>query len=49
MSEEIQVNVCMGTGGIAGGGGEVLEAFQQQFKEAGINGRIEKKCAAYPG
>lgn len=45
MSSEITVNICMGTGGIAAGGTQVMEAFEQELKAAGItDARIEKNC-----
>lgn len=45
MSREITVNVCMGTGGIAAGGATVMEAFRQEFAEAGVdNARVVEKC-----
>lgn len=45
MSRKITVNVCMGTGGIAAGGSAVMEAFRQEFAEAGVdNARVVEKC-----
>jgi NADH:ubiquinone oxidoreductase subunit F (NADH-binding)/(2Fe-2S) ferredoxin len=45
MSSEIIVNVCMGTGGIAAGGDQVMEAFVTQFEELGIeNATVREKC-----
>jgi NADH-quinone oxidoreductase subunit F len=45
VSSEITVNVCMGTGGIAAGGVQVMEAFEKELAAAGIkNARIEKNC-----
>ncbi|MFV0437743.1 MAG: NADH-quinone oxidoreductase subunit NuoF [Desulfopila sp.] len=36
MDRKISVNVCMGTGGIAAGGEEVMQALQQEFAAAGV-------------
>jgi hypothetical protein len=45
MNSEIVVNVCMGTGGIAAGGDEVMEAFIREFEAAGIeNATVREKC-----
>lgn len=44
MDRQITVNVCMGTGGIAAGSVQVLEAFQRELAAAGIkDAKIEKK------
>ncbi len=45
MSSNITVNVCMGTGGIAAGGVQVMEAFREELSAAGItDARVEKNC-----
>ena len=45
MNGEIIVNVCMGTGGIAAGGDQVMEEFTKQFEAAGIeNATVKEKC-----
>lgn len=45
MDRQITVNVCMGTGGIAAGSVQVLEAFHQELAAAGIkDAKIEKNC-----
>lgn len=46
MTRDISVNVCMGTGGIAGGGAEVMEAFHQEFQSKSLIGEIGKRCKA---
>lgn len=38
------IKVCMGTGGIAAGGAEVIDAFKTELDAAGINARIEEHC-----
>ncbi|MGW8320738.1 MAG: NADH-quinone oxidoreductase subunit F, partial [Thermodesulfobacteriota bacterium] len=47
MSKEIVINVCMGTGGIAAGGRDVMDAFIEAFRERGVDGRVEKHCAVH--
>lgn len=36
MNSKITVNICMGTGGIAAGGAEVMEKFESEFAAAGL-------------
>ncbi|MBI5100882.1 MAG: NADH-quinone oxidoreductase subunit NuoF [Nitrospirae bacterium] len=43
----ITVKVCMGTGGIAAGGDEVLAAFNREIAAAGIAASVGKKCSAH--
>jgi NADH-quinone oxidoreductase subunit F len=43
---EIVVNVCLGTGGIAAGGKEVLAAWEAILKKRKIKARLEKRCQA---
>ncbi len=48
MNKEIVVNVCMGTGGIAAGGEEVLEAFTHEFELRNITrAAVKKGCAVH--
>ncbi len=45
MNSEVIVNVCMGTGGIAAGGDQVMVAFVSEFESAGIeNATVKEKC-----
>jgi len=44
--DDIIVKVCMGTGGMAAGGREVLDAFINKFAEKGLTGTVEKRCSA---
>ena len=45
MASEIIVNVCMGTGGIAAGGDQVMDAFIKEFAAAGIeNATVKEHC-----
>jgi NADH:ubiquinone oxidoreductase subunit F (NADH-binding)/(2Fe-2S) ferredoxin len=47
VSKEIIVNVCLGTGGIAGGGLEVMEAFRQELDNAGLEAQVRENCALH--
>ncbi len=48
MSNSIKINVCMGTGGIAAGGDEVMNAFNLEFQQAGLKeASVEKHCAVH--
>ncbi|MCI0468974.1 MAG: NADH-quinone oxidoreductase subunit NuoF [Nitrospirae bacterium] len=47
MAKQININVCMGTGGIAAGGGEVLQAFEESLKERNICAVLDKGCSAH--
>lgn len=41
------IKVCMGTGGIAAGGAEVLDAFRKELKSAGVKAVVEKNCSMH--
>lgn len=43
---EIVIKVCLGTGGIAAGGREVLAAWEAQLKKRNLKARLVKKCHA---
>lgn len=43
----LNVRICMGTGGIAVGGREVMEAFTEQLSGKGIDARIEENCSLH--
>ncbi|MFZ5998143.1 MAG: NADH-quinone oxidoreductase subunit NuoF [Nitrospirota bacterium] len=47
MSKHITIQVCMGTGGIAAGGTEVLEAFQSLMQEKNIPAEFKKECSMH--
>jgi len=40
MHKDISVKVCMGTGGMAAGGEQVMSSFEKAFAAAGINGSV---------
>ncbi len=47
MNKEISIKVCMGTGGIAAGGVEVMSSFDMAFAAAGIQATVEKHCSMH--
>src|SRR5512147_2227372 len=47
MSKEVSIKVCMGTGGIAAGGGEVMSAFERSFSAKGIKASVDRHCSVH--
>ena len=47
MKKDILINVCMGTGGIAAGGVEVLSTFEKMVAAAGLQATVEKHCTMH--
>ncbi len=47
MNKDISIKVCMGTGGIAAGGVEVLSAFEKALAAEGIHALVEKNCSVH--
>lgn len=47
MNRNITIHVCMGTGGIAAGGGEVLDAFSSLMQAQNIPAEFKKECALH--
>jgi NADH:ubiquinone oxidoreductase subunit F (NADH-binding)/(2Fe-2S) ferredoxin/Pyruvate/2-oxoacid:ferredoxin oxidoreductase delta subunit len=47
MKKEISINVCMGTGGVASGGAEVLAAFKDAVTSAGIDASVDERCGVH--
>ena len=47
MNKEVSIKVCMGTGGIAAGGVEVMSSFENAFAAAGIRATVEKNCSMH--
>ncbi|NTW67495.1 MAG: NADH-quinone oxidoreductase subunit F, partial [Nitrospirae bacterium] len=43
----VEIRVCMGTGGIASGSTEVLEAFRRELGAAGIEASVRENCATH--
>lgn len=42
---KIEIKVCLGTGGIAAGGSEVLSAFNSNLKERSISAELQMGCS----
>jgi NADH:ubiquinone oxidoreductase subunit F (NADH-binding)/NAD-dependent dihydropyrimidine dehydrogenase PreA subunit/(2Fe-2S) ferredoxin len=47
MNKDVIIKVCMGTGGIAAGGVEVMSSFEKAFAAAGIQASVEKNCSVH--
>lgn len=47
MNKNITIQVCMGTGGIAAGGSEVLAAFESLMREKNIHAEFKKECSMH--
>jgi NADH-quinone oxidoreductase subunit F len=43
----IEIRVCMGTGGIASGGAEVLAAFRREIEASGIEASVRENCSTH--
>ncbi len=46
-SERVEIKVCMGPVGITSGGQEVLDAFGDELKRAGIAAKLGKNCTRH--
>ncbi|MBZ0157549.1 MAG: NADH-quinone oxidoreductase subunit NuoF [Alphaproteobacteria bacterium] len=47
MNKNVTVQVCMGTGGMAAGGAEVLAIFEALMKEKNIPAEFKKECSMH--
>ncbi len=47
MKADIKIKVCMGTGGVAAGGADVIRAFKNKLKTAGIKASVERHCSLH--
>jgi NADH:ubiquinone oxidoreductase subunit F (NADH-binding)/NAD-dependent dihydropyrimidine dehydrogenase PreA subunit/(2Fe-2S) ferredoxin len=47
VKNELTIRVCMGTGGIAAGGQEVMGAFRNQLRNRNIKADIKKNCSMH--
>ncbi|MCK5503780.1 MAG: NADH-quinone oxidoreductase subunit NuoF [Thermodesulfovibrionia bacterium] len=47
--KDLAIRVCVGTGGLAAGSQEVIDAFHAEFKTLGLDAAIEKKCLKKTG
>lgn len=45
MGKNIKLKICMGPGGIAMGGADVIEAFKEELHNAGIEAMIKDRCS----
>jgi NADH-quinone oxidoreductase subunit F len=46
-TKNIEIKICMGTGGIAAGGDKVMESFLSGLESAGIPANVQMGCAAH--
>ncbi len=47
MAKKINIKVCMGTGGIAAGGADVMQAFKAELKKKEIKASVGKHCTMH--
>lgn len=47
MKDDLTIRICMGTGGIAAGGVEVMNAFQRALRNKSIKADIKKHCSMH--
>ena len=47
MNKDVIIKVCMGTGGIAAGGVEVMSSFEKSLEAAGVKASVEKHCSLH--
>src|SRR3990172_7665072 len=47
MKKDISIRVCLGTGGIAAGGVEVMSTFEKALAAAGIKAAVQKNCSMH--
>ena len=47
MKYKTVINVCMGTGGMASGGAEVLQAFREELAAAAIPAEVKEHCLSH--
>jgi NADH:ubiquinone oxidoreductase subunit F (NADH-binding)/(2Fe-2S) ferredoxin len=47
MNKDISIKVCMGTGGIAAGGVNVMSSFENTLAAAGIKATVERNCSVH--
>ncbi len=49
LEKDLVIRVCVGTGGLAAGSGEVIERFIGELGNRGLRGEIEQKCVNKTG
>jgi NADH:ubiquinone oxidoreductase subunit F (NADH-binding) len=47
MNKDVSIKVCMGTGGIAAGGAEVIASFEKALAASRIRATVEKNCSVH--
>jgi len=47
MNKDISIKVCMGTGGIAAGGVEVIDSFERAFSAVNVVATVEENCSVH--
>jgi NADH:ubiquinone oxidoreductase subunit F (NADH-binding)/NAD-dependent dihydropyrimidine dehydrogenase PreA subunit/(2Fe-2S) ferredoxin len=47
LKNDLRIRICMGTGGIAAGGTEVMNAFKRQLRGKGIRADIKEHCSLH--
>jgi NADH-quinone oxidoreductase subunit F len=47
--KDLTIRVCVGTGGLAAGSQEVMDAFTKKLKAKGLRANVEKKCVNKTG
>lgn len=47
--KDLTIRVCVGTGGLAAGSQEVINAFNRKLKAKGLKANVEKKCVNKTG
>ncbi len=47
MNKDVSIKVCMGTGGIAAGGVEVIASFERALAASRIKATVEKNCSMH--
>jgi len=47
MKKDVSIKICMGTGGIAAGGVEVMSTFEKALASAGIKASVAKNCSMH--
>lgn len=44
---KVTIKICMGPGGIASGGPDVISAFESELKRANVSAEIQKECSLH--
>jgi NADH:ubiquinone oxidoreductase subunit F (NADH-binding)/NAD-dependent dihydropyrimidine dehydrogenase PreA subunit/(2Fe-2S) ferredoxin len=47
MNKDVSIKICMGTGGIAAGGVEVMSTFEKALASAGVKAAVQKNCSMH--